>query len=188
VTAPIYPAPPYGPYAVTPPEPRPVTGFVLSLVGGIFILLGGISEVMIGYEFTVVSYPFDPFQWFAVLGFIGITLGFLAIIFSVMLYLHPQHHVLFGVLILIVSISSVVSFWGYVIGLVLGVIGGVLSIAWTPVRWSMVTYGFGPPGGPYPGYSGGAFAPSMNRICLKCGMVLARETKFCPHCGNSLGP
>jgi hypothetical protein len=188
MTAPAYPPPPYGQYAPSYSEPRPVTAFVLSLIGGIFILLGGISEVLIGYTVNLEITPFNPFEWFTVLGFVGITLGFLAIIFSVMLYLHPQHHVLFGVLVVVVSIASVVAFWGYLIGLVLGVIGGALAITWNPNRWAMMPYGFGPPVGPYPPYPNSTLTPGSHRICLKCGMVLTHETKFCPHCGNPLGP
>lgn len=173
----------YGPYRG---EPKPVTAFVLSMVGGVFILLGGAFEFYFSFFYSQVAFPPRFGDELAVLGAIGIGVGVLAIVFAVLLYLYPQHHALFGGLILVASVVSAVSYWGFLIGLVLGVVGGVLAIAWVPFRWPLAPYGYGPPGGWQ--YGASATAPSAYRACMKCGLLAGRESKFCPHCGNPMGP
>ena len=84
-----------------PGEPKPVTAFVLSMVGGVFILLGGAFEFYFSFFYSQVAFPPRFGDELAVLGAIGIGVGVLAIVFAVLLYLYPQHHALFGGLILV---------------------------------------------------------------------------------------
>ena len=185
---PTYANSPSGQYWAGPQEPKPVMAFVLSVVGGVFILLGAALEVWASYLESLLSPPVGFSVPFLLLGVIGLVVGFLVILFSVMLFVQPQHHVILGVLILVASLLSVISYWGFVIGLVLGVVGGVLAIAWTPFRWPVGPYGFAPGGGwQYGPYPPTPAAPSPQRVCLKCGRIIGLDSRFCPYCGNSLG-
>ena len=191
MATPPYPAPPGPPtqYGIHPLAPKPVAAFVLSLIGGVFILLAGASELYTGYLGATLVLPSGLDIWIALLGLIGVALGVLAITFSVLLFQAPEHHVLYGALIVIVAALSVLSYWGFIVGLVLGIVGGALAIGWTPYRVPVGGYGFSPPGpSPYPIYPGSGLGSGAHRVCLRCGMVVAPDVKFCPHCGNSLGP
>jgi hypothetical protein len=135
LATPSYPTVLPGQYGPPPSEARPVAAFVVSIVGGMFILLSGIFELWIISAIGTVVYPPGPFGFFALFAIVGIAGGVLVIGFSVLLFSHPQHHVSLGVLILVFSLLSVLSVWGFVIGLVLGIVGGILAIVWTPNRW-----------------------------------------------------
>ncbi len=146
------------------PSPKPLGAFVLSLLGGVFILLGGIV-------FSLLS----PFFGFNVFGFLGLVFGVIVFVCAFGLYSHPEQHVAWGVLILIFSVVSIVSFGGFVAGLVLGTIGGALAIAWKPggERPPMATYA-----GPYG-------VPVMPwRMCMGCGRWIPWAYNVCPLCGT----
>lgn len=173
------------PYPVL--EPRPTLAFILSMLGGIFIALGGATE----FYFALVVYDqglssiFDP--WIVELGIVGLGLGIITVLFSVALYNQPQHHVLWGVLIIVTSVASVVSYAGFLVGLVLGLIGGVIAIVWVPHPWSMAPYGFGLSAGwPYVPPPGPATVALPQRACLRCGRLIGYDFKFCPHCGTAV--
>jgi len=71
---------------------------------------------------------------FGFLGITGLILGVIVIISALMLIRKPQEHSTWGVLIVIFSMLSIFgsAMGGLGIGLILGVIGGVLAIAWKP--------------------------------------------------------
>ena len=142
---------------------RPVVGFTFGLIGGIFILIGAIFA-------TVFSRFFPPF------GLLGLAFGILVIVGSVMLYVSPQQHVAWGVLVLIFSIASIVSTGGFIVGLALGVVGGATGIAWRPGGpWQSA----GPSMGPYG-------VPLMTwRMCMGCGRQVPWAYNVCPMCGTS---
>jgi len=180
----------YGPVVPYGGEPRPLGAFVLSLIGGLFILLAGITELSIDYAVSVSVPPVSGQPWVAILGAVGVALGMVVIAASVGLYLYPAHHALFGVVVLVASLLSFLSFWGFLVGLVLGLVGGVLGIAWSPYRSPFVAYGFpsyaiGGTGAPPPA----APPPGAHRACLKCGRLGAGDAKFCAYCGAPMpGP
>jgi len=49
-----------------------------------------------------------------------------------MLWMKPQQHVMWGVVVLLFSLFSIITTGGFFIGLILGLIGGILGIAWKP--------------------------------------------------------
>jgi Family of unknown function (DUF6114)/zinc-ribbon domain len=179
-----YPPPPYAPYATTGTEPRPTTAFALALAGGVLILLAGLVELWIGYLTTAILFSSGFSAFFVLLGVVGIVLGALIILLGVLLLQHPEHHTVFGVLILVLSLLSVASYWGFLIGLVLGVVAGVLAISWNPVRAMPPPYYPGAPGG-WPTMAAPS-PPPFQRVCLRCGRVVPIDVRFCPHCGNPL--
>jgi len=174
MTTSAYPVPVYQPVPVAAYPPRPNAAFALSLVGGALILLGGVSELILAY--TVPS-VYGGVASFFLLGSVGVVLGAVVVIFGALTYARPHHHVVFGVVVVVASLLSVVAYWGFVIGLVLGLVGGVLAITWTPPLPLVAAWG-GLPLVPAP--------PTPGRACLQCGFLTTRDARFCPHCGRPL--
>jgi Family of unknown function (DUF6114) len=182
--------PPYGPPWAPYAEPKPVAAFVISLVAGILILLGGGFEIWAGYLVDQAVITFGVGDLFLVLGAVGVGLGVLIVGLSVALFLHPRYHRVLGILILVLALLSSVAYWGFLVGLILGVVGGVLAIVWDPSR--SVPSSYVPAYFPAPQQSPGQYGtvmgvPATQRVCLKCGRFIGSESRFCPHCGNSLG-
>lgn len=145
-------------------QEKPTAAFVLSLIGGIFILIGGIFMAAVG-TFIAIFFP----ELGATLAGLGLIIGIVVLIGAIMLYANPENKVAWGVIIIIFSI---ISFFfnlggGFIIGMILGIIGGALGITWKPSL----------PVAP---------AAGIKRICPKCGRVIKEEVKFCPHCGHAL--
>lgn len=79
-------------------------------------------------------------------GIIGVVNGLLVIVFGVLLYVKPQQHVVWGVLVLILSIASwFTTIGGLFIGLILGLIGGILGIVFKPTQPMMMAPPMAPP-------------------------------------------
>ncbi|MGI0071218.1 MAG: DUF6114 domain-containing protein [Thermoplasmata archaeon] len=157
----------YYPTGAPTPTDRPTGAMILSIIGGVFILLGGLAEVAIGsfvsaFSFGVVGGSIVLF------GALGVILGILIIVFGVMIHQSPQHHAIYGAIVLVLAIVSLTSFLGgFILGFILALIGGILGIVWKP---TMVFQA----------------APAVQRVCPKCGRVVDPNVKFCPHCGAGL--
>jgi len=88
---------------------RPTTAFILSLIGGIIVLLSGLV------------YP------------MGILWGLFIIIGAVMMNSRPEQHMLWGIMVLVFSILSLVDAeGGFFIGFISAFIGGLNGILWKP--------------------------------------------------------
>lgn len=115
---------------------KPTAAFVLSLIGGIFILLGGAIVAAIAATFGgfLSMLGFGDFGLgLAMVGTLGVIFGLLVIIGGVMMYMRPQQHVMWGVLVLILAIVSIpFSLVGLLIGFILALIGGILGIVFKP--------------------------------------------------------
>jgi len=143
---------------MTEPE-RPTTAFVLSLISGAFILLGGGIMSMFGYwfwgggrggyggwgygmmgpGFGMMGYPgYGMMGWagFGLFGIVGVVFGAIIIISAVMLNSRPHEHTSWGVLIAVFSVLSLFggAMGGFGIGLILGLIGGIMGMTWTPTE------------------------------------------------------
>src|SRR5256884_7419557 len=112
---------------------KPTAAFVLSLIGGIFILLVAIvvmalasvigSLMLIGGGDPNLAYLY---------GAVGLIFAILVLVGAVMLWMKPQQHVMWGVVVLLFSLFSIITTGGFFIGLILGLIGGILGVAWKP--------------------------------------------------------
>lgn len=150
------------------PLEKPTAAFVLSLIGGIFILLWGLAITAIGVAAQNESFGLVGGDAVGI-GAIEAVLGLLVIIFGILLFVMPEHHVALGVLVLLFSIFSLIGLGGLFIGFILGLVGGILGIVHKPSPSSPAIVYVHP-----------------QRICVKCGRAVAPEVKFCPHCGNPL--
>ena len=152
-------------------EERPLTAFILSLLGSVFVIVGTI----LGFA-LYSSIPYASVSTLmAILSGVSVALGILMLAMTLMLYSRPELHVAWGVTILVFAAGSITSvFSGYgglglgVIGMVLGIVGGAIAITWRP--------GMGMPGmvGPSGAY----------RVCTSCGRMAPFGYSFCPFCGT----
>ena len=70
---------------------------------------------------------------YAIFSIIGLSSGALVILGAVMLYSRPFEKDLWGGVIIAFSILGILGgMGGFMIGLVLGIVGGVLALAWNP--------------------------------------------------------
>ncbi|OLB67973.1 hypothetical protein AUI06_12385 [archaeon 13_2_20CM_2_52_21] len=136
--------------------------FVLSLVGGVLILLGAIvasiftfgSPVIYGSMSSSMSGMMGRMNsgmWmgmmmggmmgiYPVFSIIGLASGALVILGAVMLYSRPFEKDLWGAVIIAFSILGILGgMGGFMIGLVLGVVGGTLALAWNPTPETAVS-------------------------------------------------
>jgi hypothetical protein len=110
---------------------------VLSMLGGIFIVFGGLmlfamvswygSTLMMGgqWHMYVFTYP----RWLtAVVATISVLVGGLVMSASYKMYKEPRNK-LWGLLIAIGSLVSLLSIGGFGLGGVLGLIGGVMGLS-----------------------------------------------------------
>lgn len=79
------------------------------------------------------------------LGAFGAIMGLIVIAGGAMLYLRPSQHVAWGAVVLIFSMISLVGGGGAIIGLILGLLGGILGIAWKPSSATVVIRATPPP-------------------------------------------
>jgi hypothetical protein len=115
-----------------------VSGIVILMLGTAFMsgmmgeyhegMMGGYGSPMDGYRYPTGYFPFVA----AGIGIWGIVCGIIILVGSYMLYSRPASHAAWGVVILIFSLLSVFEGGGFVIGLILGVIGGILAIVLKP--------------------------------------------------------
>ena len=101
---------------------RPFVGTVLTIVAGIEMFFS--SQLDIG-KFHV-QLGIEGFQA-TIIPIIMVLLGLLAMFM-------PQHRIFYGVISLVVAVYSLigVNLGGFVIGMLLGAVGGILTVAWTP--------------------------------------------------------
>jgi len=160
-----------------PVKETPSAAFGLAIAAGILIILGGVVATALGAVFT-----FFAFGVGAVLGLIGILWGVLIIVLAFKLRSSPHQHTELGVGIILLSIFSFFgAFGGFVIGFLLGLIGGILALAWNPSGPSVNV-----------AVSSGSFAasaqmnPAARRFCPSCGSPTEPGAKFCRSCGGPL--
>ncbi len=161
---------------------QPTAAYWLSIIGAIIGLLAGIVLIVIGALLGVFTFG---------IGFIGVAgLGIwmfvastLVIIFARNLKANPMEHTKWGALILVFSLLGV--------GGLLGFVGGLLTLIYTPVLVGAPQKQYGPPRQPYYGpppqqTSDEPQQQSATRVCPQCGRIVQANERFCPNCGKQL--
>jgi len=112
----------------------PRIGFWLSVIGTILILIEGIMFIFLISIWSTIEYG----GW---TGLANVILGVIIVITAIIigsaaaaLVVRPQYHVGEGSTIAFVSFLALFLGGGYVIGSVLGIIGGILAIVWSPKK------------------------------------------------------
>jgi hypothetical protein len=105
--------------------------FALSLVGGILVLLEGLVRIIRGEALAVLG---TDRIWHRVLGLairadgaIGIVLAITIIVGAILIY-NPKTQMAGSIIVLIFAILSIIAGGGWLVGLILGLIGGILGL------------------------------------------------------------
>ncbi len=106
-------------------ESRPDAAIVLSIVAGVLILINGLL-VAIGGAFLLVF--FIPIGIPLVI--LGLVFGLAVLLGAIKLSQSPGDHITWGAIILVFSLLSIVIGGGFVVGMILGLIGGILALVW----------------------------------------------------------
>jgi len=135
---------------------KPTAAYILALLTGVLNIIAGIVLLALpaiiteaydyyGYEYSFVT---------SILMGIGLwvmIVGVILIFAAVKLNANPLEHAKWGVVILIFSILA---------GSILGIIGGILALAFNPET------------------------QVPTRMCIGCGLQIEENLRFCPHCGK----
>ncbi|HET7627016.1 MAG TPA: DUF6114 domain-containing protein [Bacillales bacterium] len=106
---------------------RPFWGATLTLLSGIMILY-------IPVQLYAIAFAPGSFA------FVGLLFGGLIVIIGSMAYRYPPFSTVFGVVTIFLSVLSIMgALGGFVIGTIIGIIGGALCIAWQPEMVSSET-------------------------------------------------
>ena len=125
----------------------PKTAGVLALVGGLIIMLGGVtflgvasfviphlnlSNVTVPQGMDRASLPGLISGVLTVMGGFGLVCGAVVLMSATMLLARVGERRTWGVLILIFSVLSFIGLGGFVLGALLGIVGGVMTLRWKP--------------------------------------------------------
>jgi hypothetical protein len=125
----------------------PRTASILALVGGVLIVLTGVlliaasafilphldySNLQVPQGLTTSSMPGLISGIVGVMGAFGLATGAIVLVSAVILLTNPSQRRTSGVLILVFSVLSFIGLGGFVIGAILGIVGGILTLRWKP--------------------------------------------------------
>jgi zinc-ribbon domain/Family of unknown function (DUF6114) len=149
-----------------------MAAFVVSLIAGALILAGGLVVLHL-YLIVASSGSVVGTNWFT--SMLGLGLGPAIMALAILFYRTPVHPAVYGSLIIVLSLASWFTLLGALFaGLTLGVVGGILTVAWRP---AVVPTAYYPTMTPYPTY----------RMCPQCGRTVVADARFCSYCGAPLG-
>ncbi len=122
--------------AQTNQQNYPRTAYTLSLIAGILMILSSIFiSFMIPY--FLIAAPYHRMMFFAwptlafgTMLFLGLVSGIIVLISAFMLKSKPAESTTWGILIIVFSIFSFFGMGGFVIGAILGIIGGAFALSW----------------------------------------------------------
>lgn len=101
--------------------------------GGFLLVAAGI-ELLVAPAAQSLVLPIDLVIYAGIAGVYGPLIAFLLISLGVLSWLQPAQHVFFGLVGLMLALVSfpTSNFGGFVIGMLLGIVGGSLVFAWSP--------------------------------------------------------
>ncbi|MEV6305739.1 DUF6114 domain-containing protein [Actinoplanes sp. NPDC051861] len=96
--------------------------------GGLFVLLGGIEI------FVTVWAPLPVVLKVGMQSFLGYLIPLVIILCGLLLWFNPSQRVFYSLVAILLCLSSWITsnMGGFVVGLLLGLVGGSLAFAWTP--------------------------------------------------------
>ncbi|NKZ01836.1 DUF6114 domain-containing protein [Nocardiopsis alborubida] len=105
---------------------RPFWGGLLLVVAGVELLVAPAAQSLI--------LPIDLIAYTGIAGVSGPLIAVLLVTLGVLSWFQPAQHLFFGVVGLMLALVSFVTsnFGGFVIGMLLGIVGGSLVFAWAP--------------------------------------------------------
>ena len=116
---------------VPAPSKRATIGFALSLVAALIILAQGIVRILRGEALALFS---DELRRRVLAGLALQVVGVIAIIFAFLILVgaffiySPEKEVLGGIIVLVFAALSILTGGGWLVGLILGIVGGILGL------------------------------------------------------------
>ena len=116
---------------------KPTRAFNLSLIAGILILANAASVAAATTWFPgiIPTLPGSSGNDTTILysaATVGLICGVLLLFGAIMLCSKPEHTRAWGIMIIVSSVPSVVTGGGFIIGFILGIIGGALALSRKP--------------------------------------------------------
>jgi len=111
--------------------------FTLSLIAGILIVCNAVTVGIAGTWFPWI-FPTLPGSEnnatvpFTEIAAIGLICGVLVIFGAIMLCITPKNMKAWSIIIIAFSVPSVITGGGFIIGFILGIIGGAKALKWKP--------------------------------------------------------
>jgi hypothetical protein len=101
---------------------RPFWGGFFCIIGGIAMAYGPVTVIKLVLVSTAV--------W------LGSLVGVLVVVMGLFLWFFPAQRQVVGLMAVIFSVVSLLTsnYGGFLIGLIMGTVGGALGFAWTPVK------------------------------------------------------
>ncbi len=125
----------------------PTTASIIALVGGIIITLSGVLFVAVStFVLPNINYsnlntpPNLPASaipglvsgFVGLMGAFGLVTGAVVLVSAILLLTNTGQRRTWSVLILVFSVLSFIGMGGFVVGAVLGIVGGALLLRWRP--------------------------------------------------------
>jgi len=116
---------------------KPTRALTLSVIAGILILSNSalLGAAATWFPWIIPTLPGSDNNStvpFASLTAVGLLCGVLVLLGAVMLNIKPVNRKAWGLVIVVFSIPSVVTGGGFIIGFILGIIGGASTLSWKP--------------------------------------------------------
>jgi hypothetical protein len=113
---------------------RPTKAFNLTLIAGILIiingmLLGVVAKWFIGIMPTLPGSTGNDPTFLIELAAVGLVFGILVLLGALMLHLKPENKKTWGAMAIVFSIPTVIMGGGFIIGFILGIIGGKIAFS-----------------------------------------------------------
>jgi hypothetical protein len=111
---------------------RAVIGFIISLLAGLLILIQGIvrlvrAEWALDFGFGEIPRRFFGETFLTTRGIFAVVFGIIVLLGAFLIY-RPGKEMAGGILVLVFSAVSIIAGGGFLVGFVLGVIGGVFGL------------------------------------------------------------
>src|SRR5580693_1475601 len=118
---------------------RPFYGGLLLVLSGLELLALPLTGVLVKGQIKLVIY-------IGIGGVFGVLIGILLIAAGIVLWVNPTHRVFYGIAGIVLGIISfpASNLGGFVLGMLLAIIGGALAFAWVPSQPASVDVA--PPG------------------------------------------
>ncbi|MDA2814344.1 DUF6114 domain-containing protein [Nocardiopsis sp. RSe5-2] len=103
--------------------------------GGLLVLVAGV-EMMVAPAAQSLVLPLNLVIYAGIAGISVYLIGILLMALGVLAWVQPQQRLFYGVVCSLLSVASFVTanFGGFVIGMLLGIVGGAMVFSWSPSR------------------------------------------------------
>lgn len=103
--------------------------------GGLLVIVAGV-EMMVAPAAQTLVMPLNLVIYAGIAGISVYLIGILLMALGVLAWVQPQQRLFYGVVSSLLAVASFVTanFGGFVIGMLLGIVGGAMIFSWSPVR------------------------------------------------------